>query len=154
MLTNVQAATINQNGPRTDEAAYNRRIAGKMFDKLYAAGVKNQIWGKLLRKSNLLKVLSGQPAATNRTAQVVVLQIRQIVGSAGRSEDFDSAFNPVRKHNRERWISVAGARLAGVVLPPVELIQVGTEYYVRDGHHRISVAKAMGQLDIEARIAN
>jgi hypothetical protein len=40
--------------------------------------------------------------------------------------------------------------LAGDPLPPVELIQVGSVYFVRDGHHRISVARAMGQQEIEA----
>jgi hypothetical protein len=39
------------------------------------------------------------------------------------------------------------------VLPPVSLVQVGDEYFVRDGHHRISVAKAFGQETIEARVA-
>jgi hypothetical protein len=38
------------------------------------------------------------------------------------------------------------------VLPPVVLVQVGDVYFVRDGHHRISVARALGQLDIEAEV--
>jgi hypothetical protein len=74
------------------------------------------------------------------------------VGSEGRVDDFDSAFNPLTAHTRDRWIGIAVARRQGTVLPPVELIQVGDVYYVRDGHHRISVAKAEGQAEIEARI--
>jgi len=34
----------------------------------------------------------------------------------------------------------------------VELIQVGDVYFVRDGHHRISVARALGQRDVEAEV--
>jgi hypothetical protein len=49
-----------------------------------------------------------------------------------------------------RWLRVAAARDQGKVLPPVVLVQVGDVYFVRDGHHRISVARALGQLDIEA----
>jgi hypothetical protein len=51
-----------------------------------------------------------------------------------------------------RWLRVAAARDQGKVLPPVVLVQVGDVYFVRDGHHRISVARALGQLDIEAEV--
>ena len=51
-----------------------------------------------------------------------------------------------------RWLGVAAARDHGKVLPPVVLVQVGGVYFVRDGHHRISVARALGQLDIEAEV--
>jgi hypothetical protein len=47
---------------------------------------------------------------------------------------------------------VAQARQQGLSLPPVELTQVGEVYFVRDGHHRISVARALGQTDIEAEV--
>jgi hypothetical protein len=51
-----------------------------------------------------------------------------------------------------RWLSVAAARDQDEVLPPVVLVRVGDVYFVRDGHHRISVALALGQLDIEAEV--
>jgi hypothetical protein len=51
-----------------------------------------------------------------------------------------------------RWLSVARALEKGVALPPVELIQLGDRYFVRDGHHRISVARAMRQDEIEATV--
>ena len=47
-------------------------------------------------------------------------------------------------------VNVAVARKTGVALPPVELIKVGEEYYVRDGHHRVSVAHAFGECYIDA----
>ena len=47
---------------------------------------------------------------------------------------------------------VAAAWMAGVVFAPVQLIRVGDDYFVRDGHHRISVARALGQYAIEAEI--
>ncbi|MFN2186580.1 MAG: hypothetical protein ACK2UU_21575, partial [Anaerolineae bacterium] len=53
---------------------------------------------------------------------------------------------------RGRWLSIARARQQGKDLPPVVLIRVGDVYFVRDGHHRISVAQALGQLDVEARV--
>jgi hypothetical protein len=78
--------------------------------------------------------------------------IERIQGSEGRIEDFDNAFNPVHERSRSRWLSVASVRLAGAELPPVELIQVGDIYFVRDGHHRISVAKALGERFIDAEV--
>jgi hypothetical protein len=84
----------------------------------------------------------------------VVVPLEKIIGTEGRGEDFDADFHPLKKHNRERWISVYAARQMGVILPAVELVQVGDAYYLRDGHHRISVARAMGQLEIDARIMN
>src|SRR6266540_5030436 len=68
----------------------------------------------------------------------------------GRCDDFDVGFHPLKEHTEERWVSVARAQLRGLGLPPVELIQLGAVYFVRDGHHRISVAAALGQQEIDA----
>jgi hypothetical protein len=78
--------------------------------------------------------------------------IEQICGSEGRSGDFDSLFYPSQGHSQQRWVSIAAARIRGLVLPPVELIQVGDGYFVRDGHHRISVARALGEEVVEAQV--
>lgn len=83
-------------------------------------------------------------------AGIQTISINQIRGSDGRSHDFDSGFRPRQTHSRQRWLGVAMAWMAGEPVPPVELIQVGTVYFVRDGHHRISVARALGQQEIEA----
>jgi hypothetical protein len=74
----------------------------------------------------------------------------QIRGSDDRNHDFDAGFHPRQSHSRQKWLSVAMTHLAGDLLPPVELIQVGGVYFVCDGHHRISVARTMGQQEIEA----
>ena len=74
----------------------------------------------------------------------------QIRGSEGRCADFDAAFHPRQQHTRQRWEGIAQAIQRDVPLPPVELIQVGDIYFVRDGHHRISVNRALGQVDIDA----
>jgi hypothetical protein len=78
--------------------------------------------------------------------------IRRICGSEERCGDFDIAFRPRNPACRGRWLNIAMARQLGVALPPVDLIQVEQTYYVRDGHHRVSVARAMGQEEIDAEI--
>ncbi|MEJ2352408.1 MAG: hypothetical protein P8Y03_21700 [Anaerolineales bacterium] len=80
------------------------------------------------------------------------VKISSIKGSEGKVEDFDSVFNPMHERTRERWLNVAKARLSGGELPPIELIQVDRIYFVRDGHHRISVAKALGEEYIDAEV--
>lgn len=80
------------------------------------------------------------------------IAIDQIKGTEGREGDFDDAFNPLHDRLRSRWLGVASARLSGKELPPVEVIQMGGVYYVQDGHHRISVAKALGEEFVDAEV--
>lgn len=155
MLTNLQLTTIEHFATSANDASYARRLAARSFDRRFAAGKLAQFFSRLRGQSNLLKVLAHQPEAANRrTGATLDIPIDQIVGSVSRSQDFDTHFNPLQIHDRERWISVAAARRSGVILPAVELVRGNDGYYVRDGHHRISVAKAMGQVVIEARIVN
>jgi hypothetical protein len=81
---------------------------------------------------------------------IQVVPIRSIIGSEGRTTDFDMGFHPVDEAERQRWINVAMAYLSDQPLAPVQLIQVGDAYFVRDGHHRVSVSRAFGQVAIDA----
>jgi hypothetical protein len=78
--------------------------------------------------------------------------LKKIQGSEGRSTDFDRFFNPIHENSLQRWANVAAVQIMGQSLPAVELLQVDGIYYVRDGHHRISVARAMGQAYIDATV--
>jgi hypothetical protein len=131
-----------------------------VIDNLYSSarnrGQWGQLWSVLTRRSRHLLPLDeidvpGKVQA-DYCAEVRTVPIRQIRGSQGRSYDFDRDFNPLQDHNRARWLNLASARQRGKALPPVELIQVGDLYFVQDGHHRISVARALGQRDIEAKV--
>ncbi|MBN1400311.1 MAG: hypothetical protein JXA74_05720, partial [Anaerolineae bacterium] len=78
--------------------------------------------------------------------------LTRIVGSEGRSADFDCQFRPLCDHNGQRWARIYEACLIGNRLPPVDLIEIRGAYFVRDGHHRISVACALGKAAIEALV--
>lgn len=80
--------------------------------------------------------------------------LSQIRGSAtsARCYDFDADFRPLKSHCESRWQHIAAARQQGRNLPPVALVQVGSTYFVEDGHHRISVAKAYREQVIEAEV--
>jgi hypothetical protein len=114
------------------------------------------LWSRLTGGSRRLLDLKGIEAhgeiRISRDAGRRTVPITQIRGSAGRVGDFDHDFNPLKDYTRERWLGIAAARARGETLPPVSLVQVGDIYFVKDGHHRISVARALGQKDIEARV--
>jgi hypothetical protein len=78
--------------------------------------------------------------------------IDQIVGSSGRFRDFDRAFFPTQTKTKERWISIDTAHLDQIDLPPVELYKMGEIYFVKDGNHRVSVARENGQTIVDAYV--
>lgn len=76
----------------------------------------------------------------------------KIVGSVGRYQDFDRAFLPRRSNTRSRWESIDKAYLQDISLPPIEVYKVGSVYFVKDGNHRVSVARERGQAYIDAYV--
>ncbi len=84
---------------------------------------------------------------------VRAVRVDHIVGSTSqRYHDFDRAFLPLQTRTKSRWRRVDEAYHEEVGLPPVELYQVGEVYFVRDGHHRVSVARERGQEYIDAEV--
>lgn len=81
-----------------------------------------------------------------------IVPLDKIVGSEGHHQDFDRAFFPRQMRSKERWIRIDQAHYAQTPLPPVELVKIGDVYFVRDGNHRISVARAHGQDFIDAYV--
>ncbi len=125
-----------------------------LFQKASRQGWMRQAWSVVTRRPARLMLLSSlgtKPYAQHDGGRQTVA-IDTIIGSENRSGDFDDQFHPLRRQGKDRWMSVAGARFQGIPLPPVTLIQVGDRYFVRDGHHRISVARALGQDFIEADV--
>jgi hypothetical protein len=91
----------------------------------------------------------------NKTPQALgvhMIPIERIVGSAGRSLDFDLAFAPRNRISEERWRSVAQAVEAGIHLPPIRVLKVGQAYLVEDGNHRVSVSATAGRESILADV--
>lgn len=81
-----------------------------------------------------------------------VVALDAIVGSVGREREFDRRFRPTSGRMRSRWEQIAAAMRRGEAMPPVDLVRIGEIYFVRDGHHRVSVARALGHTDINARV--
>lgn len=78
--------------------------------------------------------------------------IKKIVGSEGRYQDFDNHFLPRTRNLKQRWERVDEAHLTDIILPPILLYEIGGLYFVRDGNHRVSVAKMQGVEFIDAEV--
>ena len=87
-----------------------------------------------------------------RDLGIQTVSIDSIVGSEGRYRNFTKYFLPLKKDLRERWKKVVQAHYSRLNLPPVELYKVHDVYFVKDGHHRVSVARAKGVRNIEAQV--
>ncbi|MBO5608663.1 MAG: transcriptional regulator [Treponema sp.] len=83
-----------------------------------------------------------------------IVPIKLIVGSEGRYNDFDNHFFPKSVFLSRRWERVDSAVLQDITLPPISLYEVGGLYFVRDGNHRVSVAKMKGQEVIDAEVVS
>jgi nucleotide-binding universal stress UspA family protein len=75
-----------------------------------------------------------------------------IVGSVGRYSDFTRSFLPLVDSQAERWARVKAMAEGQTGLPPIEVYKIGDAYFVRDGHHRVSVARDIGARSIEANV--
>ncbi|GEM_PF-1118398 len=130
--------------------------ARRMYARMLWRGRWWRLWMRLRRQPHHLLLLGQMvPAlqvASRHATGITAVAVRLIRGSESRIGDFDQKFNPIRTHDRERWVGVAAARLMGHSLPPVELIELGGVYFVRDGHHRVSIARALQQSELEADV--
>lgn len=82
------------------------------------------------------------------------IPINEIVGSEGRYKDFDNKFFPKNSHVKERWERVDDAVIKDIILPPIKVYELGGLYFVRDGNHRVSVAKSKGVEFIDADVVS
>jgi hypothetical protein len=76
----------------------------------------------------------------------------RIVGSVGRYRDFTTSFLPKTNEMQERWSRVYAQANSLEGLPPIELYKVDDVYFVRDGNHRVSVARQLGNKTIQAHV--
>lgn len=128
--------------------------------ELYRHAHGKALWGRLYsaltgRTRRLLSLASVEPSCTvsdRRDSLTRIVPIKLIRGSANRCHDFDADFRPLHSHSQARWICLAAAHRRKAKLPPVDLIEAAGIYFVVDGHHRISVANALGDTAIRARV--
>jgi hypothetical protein len=80
------------------------------------------------------------------------IALDSVVGTVDRTRDFDRGFRPTTTRVRGRWQRIEAAQRRGEAFPPISVYRVGDLHFVRDGHHRVSVAKSLGREDIDAYV--
>ncbi len=83
---------------------------------------------------------------------VQMIPVDRIVGSVDKVREFDPKFRPRSGRNRTRFERIAEAVRRGESLPPIDVYRIGDMYFVRDGHHRVAVYRALGLPTIEADV--
>jgi hypothetical protein len=105
------------------------------------------------RRPSQLRYLPEDAAVARRRRGVEPISLRSIVGTvdAHKAEAFDADFRPP-SYSRGRWSQMYHAVESGAELPPISVYRLGAHHFIRDGHHRVSVARALGADDIDAEV--
>jgi len=80
------------------------------------------------------------------------IDLDSIVGSVDRARDFDRSFLPTNGRVRSRWERIATAMRRGEEIPSIDVYRIGELHFVKDGHHRVSVARALGYRVMDAYV--
>lgn len=124
---------------------------------------RQQVLGRLaqrLRREpddvNLILPFDEVVAALGRTGErdlgLQTIPLDSVVGTVDSQRDFDRRFRPTSATVRARWERLALAQRRGEPLPPIDVYRVGDLHFVRDGHHRVSIALATGATAIDAYV--
>lgn len=126
------------------------------FEKALRKGFWRSFWSWFNQTDNNLlpfdAIRKALPIGAQHDLGMKQIPLDAIVGSVGRYHDFDRAFLPRYSFLQARWVSIARAQLQDINLPPIEVYKLGETYFVKDGNHRVSVARERGQAFIDASV--
>lgn len=128
-----------------------------LVDKFYALQTpawRESIWARLTGQRATLAIFPEQAAEKSPNRKFIGvkdIQVEQIVGTLNRPQDFDHKFRPLKSYLRDRWVNAYLALEKGG-WAPIVVHKIGDQYYVEDGHHRVSIARSLGMGFIEANI--
>jgi hypothetical protein len=89
---------------------------------------------------------------SERSVGLKTIPLDSIVGTVDRGRDFDRSFRPTSTRVQQRWEDIALAERTGRAMPPIDVYRIGELHFVKDGHHRVSVARAQGRDTIDAYV--
>ena len=134
-------------------------MTNRQAQAYYARQANRSIWRRWQQYRtgrSHLPALNSIPTRSQLSVKEMFVALDEIVGSVnpGRAQDFDADFRPRSQHTKTRWLAIATHLLSGRQLPPVELVKTAQGYFISDGHHRVSVHKALGRDEIAAIVAH
>jgi hypothetical protein len=98
--------------------------------------------------------LGGVAALRWRPARLLTIPLDAVVGTVDATSDFDGCFRPATDRVAARWQSIARGHRDGRPLPPIAALERPDGFYVMDGRHRVSVARAFGEDVIDAWVSS
>jgi hypothetical protein len=128
-------------------------LAGRAWDAWKRRG--RRVAARELLPS-LYDVHPGASTAPRRRIGLRAVPIDRIVGTLRNPSQNTADFRPLprlRGRNWEaRWQRITRAMDRLETLPAIELVQVGDDYYVADGHNRVAAARRVGAVEIDADV--
>ena len=126
------------------------------FSRARAQGRMQELLSTLMWKNNELlsfyEVTKLLKPKVETYRGIMPIPVDQVIGSESRYHDFTLAFYPRKEMLRSRWQRIDEAHLREIQLPPISVYKLGDCYFVRDGNHRVSVAKSQGVEFIDAEV--
>lgn len=124
------------------------------FSTLRTKAIRDAFWATLIRKNTKLAAFPEQAptkSPNRKFSGTEDIRVEQIIGTLGRQSDFDHKFRPLKQYLRDRWVN-AYLSLDRQGWSPIVVHKFGDHYYVEDGHHRVSVARLLGMVFIQAKV--
>ena len=121
------------------------------FSRLHRQAIRDSLLAKLTGLNTKLMNPPKGNLSNRKLLGTKDIPVDKIVGALGRPDDFDHKFRPLKKYLQDRWVNTY-VRLELDGWSPILVHKIGEDYYVEDGHHRVSVAKAIGIAFIEAKV--
>ena len=133
-----------------------QQTAVRDFDRARKQAAMHQFFARVRGRSDDLlsydDVHEQLGAGTVTNQGVREIPLKSIVGSVGRYQDFTRDFLPKRDSDEERWVGVKTAVDQMKGMPPIEVYQINDAYFVKDGNHRVSIARQLGVDTITAYV--
>jgi hypothetical protein len=147
----VTAVPITTGNPAADAAddfnrARRQHVVGRLVSRLRGAPADVDA---ILPFDEVVAAL-GQRGL--RDLGLRMIHLDTVVGTVERTRDFDRRFRPTTNRPRQRFERLAAAIRRGEPIDPIDVLRVGEAHFVRDGHHRVAVARALGIPSLEAHV--
>ncbi len=139
----------------TEHESFSYTTALQDFKRARQQAAMRQLMARITGKSSDLmayKEIEQLQVLGTKEGGIQEIPLDRIVGSVGRYKDFTRDFLPKRASDAERWARVKAAVIDMRGMPPIEVYQIGEVYFVKDGNHRVSVARQLGTDTISAYV--
>jgi hypothetical protein len=132
------------------QAAFARQRRRRRLDRM-VSWLRRR--GDGARLVSLNQALGATPPTLRRSAGLQEISLASVIGTAEptKARVFDARFR-VPESSRRRWEHLWLATRRGQAIPPISVFRIGDRHYVDDGHHRVSVANALGMAAIDAEV--